>query len=316
MFLLAIDAGATKSHLVLWDLSKPDVPTLETALINTKYPGINLDVINSREATQRLLIMIQETAQSIGQETSSFLVQTDVVIGMAGLDTNLDFQNATAWIQSIPLLQPTLASIHLIPDVELALWAASESGEGVLLIAGTGSNCFGRIQDKTAKAGGFSHFFSDEGSGFMLGWRALHLTAQMFDGRLPQGKLYTALLQQYSEPDFAHLKRRIVQAIDYKHEVAKAAPAVQALAAQGDPDSLALIEEAVAELIVLVQTVYKALYQGVSIPVYVVGGLFQDQLFKEKFAQHLENLGISATLTRIEFPVIGAVAYQRRLPVS
>ncbi len=306
MYILGIDAGATKSHVVLWEANGQAPMTLDSALLDTKHPGINLDVISTTSASERLLAMIDEAALVTEKERGDFLAATNIVLGMAGLDTELDYQNAQRWVAETLPDGSEPNHFKLVPDVELALWAATSDGVGILLIAGTGSNCFGRNQSgQTAKAGGLSHFFSDEGSGFMLGWDALHHVAQMYDGRLVKERLYDELLREYDEPDFPHLKRRIVQSADYKHEVAKAAPAVQRLAQQGEPHALSLIDESVAQLAVMVQTVYRQLNSGSPLPVYLVGGLFRDELYRDKLSRTLDGMGIAPQVKHIEFPVLG-----------
>lgn len=308
MYILGIDAGATKSHVVLWDESQSSAGVIEPSLLNTKHAGLNLDVISPEEASKRLWAMFEEAARVVERELPDFFAQTNIVIGMAGLDTDLDRENAQKWLDDTLRQRVESANVRLVPDVELALWAAAVNGVGILLIAGTGSNCFGRSSGgKTAKAGGLSHFFADEGSGFMLGWEALHRVAQMYDGRLPKEAIFDEVLQEYGEQDFPHLKRRIVQATDYKHEVAKAAPAVQKLAHAGDPHALALVEGAAAQLAVMVQTVYKQISTNEQLPVFLVGGLFQDNLYRENLSRTLSGLGITAEVKHVEFPVVGAL---------
>lgn len=308
MLILGIDSGATKSHVVLWDETQAATFQLEPSLLNTKHPGLNLDVIDEAEATKRLQAMIEEAARVVEQDVPGFLRVTKVVLGLAGLDTDLDRENARRWLDQAMKSWLPEANYVLLSDVELGLWSAAPDGVGVLLIAGTGSNCFGRdATGKTAKAGGLSHFFSDEGSGFMLGWNALHRLAQMYDGRSPQGPLFSAVLQEYGLADFPSLKRKIVQSTDYKHEVAKAAPAVQALAAIGDPESLAMIETEIAQLVLMVQTVYKQVRGDTPLPVFLVGGLFQHELYRAKLVKALGEVGITPEIKHIEYPVIGAL---------
>jgi N-acetylglucosamine kinase-like BadF-type ATPase len=145
---------------------------------------------------------------------------------------------------------------HLLSDVELALSSVDVHGAGIVLIAGTGSNCFGRTSDgRSAKAGGLSHFFSDEGSGFALGWAALHLMGKMYDGRQEKTALWSALLAQYGISTFPELKQLITQATDYKSFVAKAAPVVQEQAALGDVDCRALVHSQLDELALMADQV-------------------------------------------------------------
>ncbi len=308
MYILGIDSGATKSHVVLWDEAQAAAFQIEPSLLNTKHPGLNLDVIPEAEATVRFKAMIEEAARVVEKDVAGFLRETKVVLGMAGLDTELDRQNAQRWLDAAMKSWSSDNKYFLISDVELGLWSATPDGIGLLLIAGTGSNCFGRNgAGKTAKAGGLSHFFSDEGSGFMIGWQALHRIAQMYDGRAPQGPLLAEVLQEYGLADFPTLKRKIVQSVDYKHEVAKAAPAVQKLAVSGEPESLAMIETEIAQLVLMVQTVYKQVREEAILPVFLVGGLFQHELYREKLIKSLGEVGITPEIRHIEFPVLGAL---------
>ena len=65
------------------------------------------------------------------------------------------------------------ARVRVTTDLEIAFEAAFGAGEGILLLAGTGSAAFGRdANGRTARAGGRGPWFSDEGSAFDIGRRA------------------------------------------------------------------------------------------------------------------------------------------------
>jgi N-acetylglucosamine kinase-like BadF-type ATPase len=306
-FILGVDAGGSKCHGALWETA--NAGQLDQAGWNTKTDGINLDVIPAELATERLKTLISQAAHQVQLSTADLLAQTYMVIGMAGLDTNRDMAAAQQWltISLAPLGQP--ARYVLLTDVELALWSAHPQGEGILLIAGTGSNCFGRASDaRTAKTGGLSHFFSDEGGGFDLGWQALHLLGKMYDGRLAKTALWDAIFQQYQVPGFAELKQLVTHAADYKQIVAKAAPVVQALATQGDHDCKQLVERGVAELTAMADGVARQL-QTHLLPVYLVGGLFADEYYRQQLLTRLETVSLHGEAKPISAPVTGATAY-------
>src|SRR6202042_1668322 len=66
------------------------------------------------------------------------------------------------------------ASVMVTTDLEITLQAAVGDGEGVILVVGTGSAAYGRdAEGHIARAGGRGPWFSDEGSGFDIGRRAL-----------------------------------------------------------------------------------------------------------------------------------------------
>src|SRR5690606_18298443 len=69
-------------------------------------------------------------------------------------------------------------------DGETALHGALGGGEGILLIAGTGSVAYGRAPDgRVERCGGWGMVVGDEGSGFAIGRASLTAALQSVDGR-------------------------------------------------------------------------------------------------------------------------------------
>lgn len=319
-FLLGIDAGGSKTQAILW--TRGTVSQLQnhraspneillSARWQERFAGLNLDTIDTITANQRLGSLWEQVSYAVGLSTAAMLKRTDIVIGMAGLDTPEDMRQANLWIDTL-LLQFGVAreetNIELVADVELALWAANPQGVGVVLIAGTGSNCFGRTQQgETAKAGGMSEFFSDEGSGFMLGWEALHAVGKMHDGRMERTALYGQVLAAYQAMNFAQLKNKIIRDPSYKHAVAQVAPVVQALAREGDPVASGITAKAVDELFLLINTVYQKLNFQQQVEVYLVGGTFKDDYYRQLLQQKLISIGLMAQSRLISDPAVGAI---------
>jgi len=324
-YLLGIDSGGTKSQVMLWpmaqaerlaELSISEQDIVAGAIFQDRFQGINLDVIDQYTASQRLAAMLEAAADSARIPTATFLQQTKIVIGLAGLDTPADEERAELWFGSVLLQFGLLRSQvdgTLLPDVELALWSASRTGEGVVLIAGTGSNCFGRdVAGNRAKTGGMSHFFSDEGGGFMLGWEVLHILNKMHDGRIEKTQLYDAVLEAYAAPTFAALKTAVVTAHDYKHMVGQAAPVVQKLARAGEPNAVKIVTNAVEELQQMVETVIQQLDPSPNLYVYLVGSLFKDEFYRQQLITKLYSEGIRSQPLRVDAPVVGVVNWLGR----
>src|SRR6202021_1465278 len=69
-------------------------------------------------------------------------------------------------------------------------------GEGIILVVGTGSAAYGRdAQGHTARAGGRGPWFSDEGSAFDIGRRALAAVVRAEENRGPQTELSAKMLK-------------------------------------------------------------------------------------------------------------------------
>lgn len=111
-----------------------------------------------------------------------------VIVGMAGVWTPRERHNYMAafkesWSMYVGL---HAAQLVVMSDVELVHFAAYGSGEGLALIAGTGSIALYRDQQKVLhRSGGWGPTVDDAGSGMWLGRQACIAVARMLDGRGP-----------------------------------------------------------------------------------------------------------------------------------
>lgn len=88
------------------------------------------------------------------------------------------------------------AAVEVTTDLVITLNAAVGEGEGVILVVGTGSAAFGRnSKGVTARAGGRGPWFSDEGSGFDIGRRAMAAVVRAEERRGPNTRLAERVLQ-------------------------------------------------------------------------------------------------------------------------
>ena len=72
----------------------------------------------------------------------------------------------------------------------VAGWAGSLGGlDGINVVSGTGSICYGERAQQRVRVGGWGELFGDEGSGYWIGVRGLQLFSQMSDGRREAGPL-------------------------------------------------------------------------------------------------------------------------------
>ncbi|MCL2882257.1 MAG: ATPase [Coriobacteriia bacterium] len=163
-------------------------------------------------------------------------------------------------------------------DCEVA-WAGSLVGKpGVNIVAGTGAMAYGQNESGTAaRAGGWNHFFSDEGSCYWLGRRAMELFSKEADGREPRGPLYDIVYQAFAlGNDYEFIVRMEQDYIGSRRKVAELQLLLEAAAAQGDLAAVALYEEATDELFTDIATVAATLglLEG-GFPVSYSGGLFR-----------------------------------------
>lgn len=179
-------------------------------------------------------------------------------------------------LSRLPKLFP--CECYLCNDVEIALAGSFLLGCGIHIIAGTGAIVMGRNEyGETARANGWHESFSDEGSAYWLGMKALSLFAKQADGRRKKDILYQLFYEYFN------LKKDMDILSYYKNHLAgkrdKAAALQKILleaAKKGDPGAVRLYEEAAEELTESVIAVAGQLgMKQTGIHVSFYGGLFR-----------------------------------------
>jgi len=91
-----------------------------------------------------------------------------------------------------------LKPLEVVTDAEIALYGVNGGKPGLVIIAGTGSNCRGRsARGRQAWAGGWGPVAGDEGSGSWIARRALQAVAKATDGRGPRTSLVEAACEYF-----------------------------------------------------------------------------------------------------------------------
>ena len=198
-------------------------------------------------------------------------------------------------------------------DLRIAHQGCLGGREGIVIIAGTGSSCYGRdAEGRCWKSGGWGPTLDDVGSGHWLGLQAMIATTQEFDGRGPATKLTPAVLAGLSPESPLHLLARVELDGMTRSEIAELARLVVAEAEQGDAVARGIIDAGVAELAELAATVsHRLAFDDVllRIPVAATGGLVDAG---EAFLGPL-RAALAARLPKAELvagqapPVLGAV---------
>ena len=189
-------------------------------------------------------------------------------IGGAGRD-------GVAWrLQSFFERSYRNATVRVITDLEIALEAAFGEGEGILLLAGTGSAAFGRVANGlTARAGGWGPWFSDEGSAFDIGRRAFAAVVLAQEHRGPATALTDRILAWHKFRSWDMLLDQIVKNAD--EVFPKTFPLVAQLADKDDAVARTILSEAAVALGALAASAVSQLGWGErDVPLAQVGGVY------------------------------------------
>lgn len=188
-------------------------------------------------------------------------------------------ENQTADQSIADILKKSLSPIPVkIVNDGVVGWAGSLAcGEGIHLVAGTGSIAFGCGKDGVfARSGGWSEFFGDEGSCYWIGREGMSLFSKEADGRLPKAALYSIIRDAYGlQEDFQFIDKVLREAAPYRDKTAAFQQHVLAAANAGDEAAQQLYQRAAIELAQIVLGVRNQLaWSSDIVNVSYYGGLF------------------------------------------
>lgn len=233
-YFLAIDAGGTKTDLLLADATRElaRVRTGSIKLLNTP-PEI---------AEEHLVQALVEIEQISGIAAARI---TRTCIGTSGYSVPL----VADWIRE-QFQWRTRGELLLCGDEEIALDAAFEGRRGILALAGTGSNVVGRTAaGRMARAGGWGPVLADEGSGHWIGLQAIRAALRARDEGRPT-ELLDAVLRTWKLAEL----RELIQLgnASSRPPFANLTPAVAECAERGDEVAAEVLELGGAEMARLV----------------------------------------------------------------
>lgn len=200
--------------------------------------------------------------------------------------------------------------IEVTGDMEIALHAAFGRGAGIIVVAGTGSIAYGRnASGETARAGGWGHAISDEGSGHWIGRETL---AALFCAWDQDEHGADSLLNTIMDAWSVRTKDQLVLAANGSppRDFAALFPAVLAAADAQNELAMTILIRAGKELARLAKIVIERLFMDAErIPVAMSGGVFANAaLVREVFYNELSSAHAQVVVDeKIIDPVLGTL---------
>lgn len=211
-----------------------------------------------------------------------------------------------------------LEDVEVDIDLVAALAGGLAGDDGIALIAGTGSSCFGRDGTRrTFQSGGWGSLLDDVGSATWLGTRAMVAAIRAFDGRGPATSLEGGVMAALDLGHMRDLLPAIDGGVDVRPRRAALARLVTEAAAQGDAVAAGLLEQGADALAECAEAVWRTLDFGDGpVQVTLTGGLGENvPAYRDLVHRAVEGRipAASCTLARAS-NVVGAalVALQRR----
>jgi len=259
--VLGIDGGGTRTRAVIVDEAGRLRGAGSAGPANYHSVGLDAAIAN----------IVAAASEAIRQGGLPADQRCDAAfLGLAGCGTDEDRIKLAAVAQRLPMVAPPHVIID--HDLRIAHGGALEGDPGVVLIAGTGSACFGVDRHgKTARAGGWGPMFDDFGGAFDIGRRAITHAIFVADGRAEPSMLAAGVTEALGGDLRAAVKLTVTG--DDRNRIAGLASLVFEAAGRGEPFASAIIMACVDELARCVAAVVSKLRFDAEIDVVVLGGL-------------------------------------------
>ncbi len=298
---LGVDGGGSKTAFALIDRGGSVVAEYETS--GSYYLDIGLpslkDLIDSGIST---------VVDNAGAEVD------DIEYAFIGLPAYGEDSRMIAELDSVPdrTLRP---GTYTCDNDMVCAWAGSlGGGDGINLIAGTGSIGFGRYEGRTARCGGWGELFGDEGSAFWIARKGLQLFSRMSDGRADPGPLLDLVRREIELRQDLDLSTLVLgEWGSDRVRIAGFAQLMYAAAEQCDTQVIDIFRQAADELYLLAESLRSKLRVPAEreLSISTSGGVFKSgDLVSKPF---LAALNASPSVYRFRSPmftpVIGAARY-------
>lgn len=303
-YILGVDGGGTKTVIRIADTTGKTVSEHICGAGNYKSVGIESAEENINKGIFTAMAAIDINAEGIYFRSSCF--------GLSGLDCENDKAIFAKMIFNgkFKKLLDNKKTI-LCNDSRIGLSAASDNRNGIMIICGTGSNCFGINEyGKEAKANGWDFILGDEGSGYDTGIKALKAVMRAYDKRGPKTILTQKILQELNLGKTEELIEWAYSSSFSSGRFAALAKIVCEAAKQEDKVSIKILNNEVREAFISISTVASRLdISKKDFDIVFVGSLFRC----EKYFKNVLEAKLKARFPNIIFkpfndkPVSGAI---------
>jgi N-acetylglucosamine kinase-like BadF-type ATPase len=294
---LGVDGGGTRTRAAIVAADGRMVGHGEAGPSNPRSVGRDA----ARDAiADAVRIARRESGAPDGPFAAAFL-------GLAGVASARDRDEARAIVRELALAPDE--AIGVDHDLRIALAGGLGGEPGIVLIAGTGSSCYGRTSEGISwRSGGWGPLIDDVGSGYWIGVRSLAAVARAIDGRGAPTSLRDSLGGAIGLDDVEDLLRMTGRDGLARDRIASLAPVVLAADAEGDAVAHEIVRSGIDELARMVQAVAQNLgWLSESVSLVFTGGLATNTTVRNELelviAKRAENVRmVDAQLS----PVMGA----------
>jgi N-acetylglucosamine kinase len=251
---------------------------------------------------------IREAVNSAWSEYGVKASRVDAVfLGMAGVVSEADRKTIRHIVVDLGIADKN--RIKVDHDIRIALAGGLAGEEGIALIVGTGSSCYGRCVDGRHHRTGWGYLLDDVGSGYYLGLQAMIAAIRAADGRGAPTGLSLVIQQALGYENIDEIMRLLYHERLSVTQIAALAPFVLAAAGGGDAVALDIVERGVDELALMVQTVAQKLgFLSAPFSLIIIGGVVKaSKFYREKVEEAMmRRVPMGSIKEPVLPPVLGA----------
>lgn len=269
-----VDGGATHTRAI--------IASTEGTFMGAGITGpSNFGSVSLKEIIENIENAIE---QALGQSIVKQGSLESIFLGLAGILTDKDQSLITNAILNSEKIKAK--EIQVDHDIRAALAGGLAGQEGIALVVGTGSSCYGRTKNGNDwMSGGWGHLLDDKGSAYDLGLNGLISVVRAGDGRGPKTNLSKILLEKLNITQVSQMLNRVYvngpsgKPMD-KKEIASLAKFVTKQAQKDDKVAKTIIENGIEELTLMISTVQKKLKFAASpVSMIISGGTFEGSTY-------------------------------------
>ena len=272
-YYLGIDGGGTKTAFAIIDENN------------------ELIYFNEQGASSLDTVSLSTVKEVFIEGTKGFNYKVDsVFVVLGGIANDNQIKDVINIVKELPICKET-TKVDAGNDVVNALYGSLGGLDGLMIIAGTGSVCFGKNKDKVARAGGYCYQEGDAGSSYDLGYKALQHLARVIDYRYEETEFSLDLKKVTNCYDYASLASYFINA--NRTQIASLSRVVTRH--QLDKYAQKIIINAVDEILLMIKSVYNQLdFKDEEVYFSIIGSLGNaDTLYKNYLLENLKNISLN-----------------------
>jgi N-acetylglucosamine kinase-like BadF-type ATPase len=303
-YILGVDGGGTKTVIRITDHNGNIASEVITGAGNYKSVGVSVAKSNITGGILEAVMQIKRDPDEMIFASSCF--------GLSGFDSEQDgeiFKSIVYNKKIKKLLHPH--KIIICNDSRIGLAAGTDNKNAIMIICGTGSNCFGINEEgQEAKANGWDFILGDEGSAYEIGIKALRSIMRAFDKRGKKTLLTHAILKDLNLNNIQDLINWCYNIPFSSERFAALTKTVCSAAELGDKVSIKLLKDETKEALLSISVVAKKLkLTSRQFDIVYIGSVFRcEKYFKQVLTDKLKEKFPKINFAHLkDKPVSGAI---------